>query len=274
MFNETPIRKGGKEMKKYFVVADVHGFYDEMITALNNVGYDRNNPDHIFVSLGDAFDRGNQANEVLDFLTQTPEDRRIFILGNHELLMDEALHRRSFLYHDMTNGTKSTAYQIGEAFYDEDACINMLNDWRWKEYFNSCVFYAEVGDNIFVHGWIPCDIHPGYYGERYIYNPGWKDAPISEWKEATWRNGMEAWNNGVKIPGKTIWCGHWHTSWGHQMLHRDGVQFLSKASDWEKELYGNYEKFTPFEDDGICAMDACTVYSHIVNCKIIEVNSL
>ena len=33
-------------MKKYFIVADVHGFYDEMIDALNEAGFDKNNENH------------------------------------------------------------------------------------------------------------------------------------------------------------------------------------------------------------------------------------
>ena len=247
---------------KYFIVADVHGFYDEMIEALDRAGYNPDNKNHTFVSLGDMFDRGEQANEVLDFLVQLPKDRRIFIMGNHELLLDEALHRNFFLYHDITNGTKHTAYQLGEACHDEDACINVLNDWRWREYFYDCDFFYEVGDNIFVHGWIPCDIYPTYYRDRYIYNPGWKDAPIYEWKEATWRNGMEAWSHGVRIPGKTIWCGHWHTGYGHVNLHH--------ICDVE---VGKDAIYTPFRDEGIVAMDACTVVSHIVNCEVIEVNS-
>ena len=43
-------------MKTYFIVADVHSFYDEMIKALNGAGFDVNNSMHIFVSLGDLLD--------------------------------------------------------------------------------------------------------------------------------------------------------------------------------------------------------------------------
>lgn len=46
---------------KYFIVSDVHSFYDEMMTALNESGFDKTNPDHIFVSLGDLLDRGDQS---------------------------------------------------------------------------------------------------------------------------------------------------------------------------------------------------------------------
>ena len=66
-------------MKKYFVVADVHGFYDEMIKALNENNFDINNPDHIFISLGDLLDRGRQPRECLDFVNNLPDDRKILI---------------------------------------------------------------------------------------------------------------------------------------------------------------------------------------------------
>ena len=37
-------------MKKYFVVADIHSFYDEFMKALNDAGFDINNEDHILIS--------------------------------------------------------------------------------------------------------------------------------------------------------------------------------------------------------------------------------
>ena len=69
---------------KYFVVADVHGFYDKMIKALKDAGFDRDNPEHIFVSLGDLFDRGDQAVKCLEFVMSLNPARRILIRGNHE----------------------------------------------------------------------------------------------------------------------------------------------------------------------------------------------
>ena len=38
-------------MKKYFIVADVHGHYYEMYAALTKVGFSPHNNDHIFISL-------------------------------------------------------------------------------------------------------------------------------------------------------------------------------------------------------------------------------
>ena len=249
-------------MKKYFIVADVHSFYNEMMTALNEKGWDSNNPDHIFVSLGDMFDRGPQSREVMDFLMSIPEDRRIFILGNHELLMEEMIARGGILYHDITNGTVRTATDLADTRDPDEACLILRMNKDWNNYIRSCQPYAEIGDNIFVHGWIACYTIGEYNVYPAAYDLNWRNATIKQWKNATWINGMEAWDNGVREYGKTIWCGHWHTSWGHAHLHHSGVEFPKEK--------GEKAHFSPFKDEGIVAMDACTAYSHKVNCEVIE----
>lgn len=250
-------------MKKYFIVADVHGFYDELMAALEAKGFDANNPDHIFVSLGDLLDRGTQPFECLDFVLSLPEERRVLVMGNHELLMEQMIGRGGPAMHDLTNGTYETAEIITGCSWKEEVCEEMHRNSLWNEYVHSCAFYHEIGDNIFVHGWIPCT---HCYDGSYVVNLKWREASIQEWKDATWINGMAAWAQGVKENGKTIWCGHWHTSWGHSHLHHDGVEFM-------QPYYGKecYEKFTPFKDKGICAMDACTAHTRFVNCEVIEV---
>lgn len=40
-------------MSLYFVTSDIHGFYNELQTALNGAGFDPNNENHIFISCGD-----------------------------------------------------------------------------------------------------------------------------------------------------------------------------------------------------------------------------
>ena len=37
-------------MKILFVTSDVHSYYDQLITGLNEAGFDENNEEHIFVS--------------------------------------------------------------------------------------------------------------------------------------------------------------------------------------------------------------------------------
>ncbi len=256
---------------KYFIVADVHGFYDKMAAALKAKGFKEHNPNHVFVSLGDLLYRGPQPNECLAFVNGLPDDRKILIMGNHELLMNDMLNRGTCYGYDKSNGTVDTVRDVtGER--DVYTAIQMMriND-AWRDYYYSCQFYGEVGNNIFVHGWIPCDeLSWGRFEKTY----DWRNAPKIKWEDATWFNGMKMWNEGIREEGKTIWCGHWHTSWGHAKLHNKGVEFFDpRYSEEDYKAYGidPIEHFEPFKDKGICAMDACTAYSGIVNCEVIRV---
>ncbi len=82
------------------------------------------------------------------------------------------------------------------------------------------------------------------------------------------------WSNGIREEGKTIFCGHWHTSWGHAYLHNYGVEFVDDNNDPTVLFPGTvwpFACFDPFIDDGIVAMDACTALSHQVNVVVREV---
>ena len=262
-------------MRKYFCVSDVHGFYDKMIEALDNNGFDKDNPDHIFVSCGDLLDRGNQPMQCLSFVNQLPADRKILILGNHETLMDDMLKRGEPEQHDYHNGTLLTvfdSYQLLKKVTLETT-LGQTFKWfsklkAWKTYRSSLIDFYETNKYVFVHGWIPCNRNdPVKYhtkGVKYTFNEDWKNG---DWDSARWLNGMDAWHQGVRIPGKTIVCGHWHASFGNSKYHNDGVEFPDK---YNTDLKQHYANFSPFIDDGIMAIDACTVLSHKVNCVVLE----
>ena len=97
---------------KYFIFSDVHGFYDELMLALNNTGFYKDNPEHIIVSLGDLLDRGPKPLQCLRFVNSIPSDRRIVIHGNHEDCMEEMIARRESKQHDWHNGTIQTALDL------------------------------------------------------------------------------------------------------------------------------------------------------------------
>ena len=257
---------------KYFVVADVHGFYDEMVTALDKAGYEPNNPEHILVSCGDAFDRGPDPDKVLDFfLHVAPPDRRILIRGNHEDLMEQAICRMSFTYYDETNGTKNSAYKLTgknpATDFETDVLIDLKTNKLYNDYIRECRDFYETEHAIFVHGWIPhfLEIRGGRYIKyHHDYLAGWRNLDIDSWKKARWFNGMEAWADGVKERGKTIFCGHWHTSWGHCYLEYDGEEW---PGDINHKVYAN---FAPFIAEGIVALDGCVPLTHVVNCHVHE----
>ena len=56
-------------MYKYFLFSDIHGRnLTELKDKLFEVGFDENNPNHILVSLGDLFDRGNDSYNLLKYI--------------------------------------------------------------------------------------------------------------------------------------------------------------------------------------------------------------
>lgn len=96
---------------KYFVSADIHGFYDEWITALNDKGFNINNPEHKVIICGDMFDRGRQPKQIIDFIL-SHKDKFILIRGNHEDLMEEMIERNNATYMDLSNGTSYTIVDL------------------------------------------------------------------------------------------------------------------------------------------------------------------
>ena len=263
---------------QYFIVADVHSFYDELMKALTAAGW-TDSEDQCFVSLGDLCDRGPDTIKCLQFVNSLPDNRKILIRGNHEDLMEAAIARRVFYIHDIHNGTVKSAEHIAvhegvkikeqglSEADDEEILMAVKNSSLWNDYVTKTVDFAEVGNNIFVHGWIPCSTVPKrdqwevIVDKKYEKVSNWR-SESADWNGARWINGMQAWEDGARIRGKTIWCGHWHTSWGHAYLHNNGVEFPDK---------GGKAHFSPFIDKGIIAMDACTAFSHKVNCIMIEV---
>lgn len=77
---------------KYYVVADVHGFFDELKFALTEKGFFTDTEQHKLIVCGDLFDRGKQAAELQEFILDLlAKDEVILIRGNHEDLMLELL---------------------------------------------------------------------------------------------------------------------------------------------------------------------------------------
>ena len=252
-------------MKKYFCVADAHGFFNEMMEALKLAGFEADNASHIFVSLGDLLDRGPAPQKCLDFVNNLPTDRKILIRGNHEELMRLMLCRDWPRSIDKHNGTWQTARDITQVDAAE-VMSKMRKNSDWWNYYNSTEWYKIVGDYILVHAWIPCETHWDYnypVGARINALPidQWDLVDDEVWKNLyIWYNGMEQWRCGARIEGKTVICGHWNASWGWMRLR--GACMNEYEGDAIHE---------PFIDDGIVALDACTVVSHKVNCFVFEV---
>lgn len=256
---------------KYYIVADIHGFYDELIDALTEKGFFDDASPHKLIICGDIFDRGKKCIELQNFIVQLiVKNRIILIRGNHEDLLDRFISDGCGLSTSMEstwiqNGTISTVMQLTGLSCSE-ICIQphkmkelMMNTPYYSSIRPLLLNYFETENYIFVHGWIPAyrDKYPGgMYKYHYIKN--WRESNDVEWCKARWYNGMDAAHQGVLENSKTIICGHWHCSYGHSIIEGRGKE------------YGDNADYSPYYGKGIIGIDACTALTHRINCLIIE----
>ena len=96
---------------KYFVISVAHSYFDEMLKALKDGGFEEDNSQHKIILCGDAFDRGPKTKELFNFF-QNLGDRFIYIKGNHEDLLEDCVSDivsgRSIGSHHFSNGTVRT----------------------------------------------------------------------------------------------------------------------------------------------------------------------
>jgi len=203
-------------MKTYFVISDIHSFYDEMIKSLDNAGFDRNNKEHILIVCGDIFDRGAKPLEVYNYLRTLPRARRILIRGNHEILLKQLYERKFHLSYDIHNGTLDTlcyicgqpihkeylwnitqlevdgsredvkrmAAERNKCLYEDNQLIKDILEWidsdEWRNYY-------ELGQFIFVHSFIPLTQHIDWEKSKWC-NCLIKESPDTyrdDWRNAT-----------------------------------------------------------------------------------------
>lgn len=255
---------------RYYVVADVHGFLDELKTALSEKGFFADTEPHKLIICGDLFDRGEKAAELQEFILELlAKDEVVLIRGNHEdLAMDLLKHwsRSSYFYsHHLSNGTVDTMSQLTDTsfvdlIYYPERVKNLFQKTPYIQQIIPAMHnYFETAHFIFVHGWIPCTkVQTTSCQTRYAYTDDWRNVDKKEWNKARWVNGMAAAHNGVVEKGKTIVCGHWHCSFGHSHYEGRGGEL------------DNNPDFTPYYNTGIIALDACTAMSGKVNCIIVD----
>lgn len=288
-------------MKKYFVCSDIHGFYDEWMISLRDVGYEKDNDNHILIVLGDIFDRGDKPLEVYKFIRSIPKERRILVRGNHEILLRDLVSRKRPEFYDETNGTYKTLLgiagineiewthryyrQLQQYKFDSDEYIAFANNMSlYRErllYKNEMIEeiltwiasdewanYFETDKYIFVHSFIPVkryidqkkSLECGYYvyANEETYRDDWRNATQTEWEDAMWGCPWKQYKAELNKTGKTIVCGHWHTS--------DFFNNLIYKNQPEKHL--NYKTSNPIFRNKrykIIGLDACTALTKKVN---------
>jgi len=213
-----------------------------MMAALTSQGFNIDNPNHTVILCGDAFDRGVEANQVFQFIkTLLSLNRLIWIMGNHEYMILKRLEENVF---KEKKETYNTLYQIASAYSGKA-------DLSDPEIFSCCraagledlmrqnlIPYFEKQNYVFVHGFLPKN--------KTEIKPDWRSIPLTSWWGAINLNGMrEVMVRNIKLPGKTIVCGH------------------SSAAFGKKDFY-------PYYGDGVVGIDANVYKTGFVNCLKIE----
>lgn len=199
---------------RYYFISDVHSYYDKMIDALTAAGFDENAD--TLVSVGDMFDRGEDAQKCLDYILALPN--KIILWGNHELQLRKILTSGEWNRYDVSNGTIDTISQLSgtTSTYDGIIKLNGLgtskdkfteNTGKLANYFSQCMYALEFSDLIVTHGWLPNT------GNDYTYAKlvsDWRHQKEKVWYWATWSNTEECIHDGA-FPEKDMLVGHWHS---------------------------------------------------------------
>lgn len=293
-------------MKKYFCTSDIHSYYTPLKIALDESGFDINNKDHILVVLGDCLDRGSETLEVYNFIKSIPQDRRILIRGNHELLYLELLEKDEPSRYDFSNGTVRTFCTIAGA--QEFSIYDLVCDdgsfgypagtyhrlWRqivkkvkqheitkfiksneWKTYF-------ELNNYIFVHSFIPLRIKD-IPETKWIrgckiatFNadpddiepvPSWRSkATKKQWYDATWGCPFKLYEAGLF--NRELKRGKTLVV-GHWHTS-DAFEFFNVAAENIDDCPIFIGKDYNCGADNLVCIDACTAYTDRTNIFIVE----
>jgi len=246
-----------------------------MHKALTGAGFFEYNGEKRLVLCGDALDRGPEAEKMVKFLISLLEKGElIYVAGNHEDLLVRLLHEvaRGDVYAIGTggsvhihNGTWDTALQLAKMHkesayrYPEMLVRRVMESDYYQILLPKTQDYYETEKYIFTHGYIPCHMEGTPPMVNYTYDANWRSASVQAWQRARWLNGMEMnCIYGVREEGKTIVCGHFHTSYGHHRI--SGI-----SREW-----GDGAVFAPFYNEGLIAIDGSVANSGVVNCIVID----
>lgn len=234
--------------KKLFVVSDVHGHYTLLKEALDKVGFEPENEEHLLISCGDYFDRGDENYEVLKYFERLKH--KVLLRGNHEDLLLKLLCTGQVLPHHYINGTMKTL----ENFFGKYAIDPVTDriDFSGKtrmvdracEFIEETVNYYETKNYVFVHGWLTVQ---GDTAEGRLHSTD------ESWADARWKKWTEMYTGERPLLDKTLVCGHMPTFY----VNRFDPAWPENCGDI---FYGN----------GLIAIDAGTKDSQQINVLVME----
>lgn len=240
-------------MRKIFAVSDIHGCFTELKAALDEAGFQRNNPDHLLVCCGDYFDRGTENLAVLKYFDCL--ENKVLLRGNHEDMLLEVLRTGRMKDHNYLNGTDMTIQELFGKYCISpvDGRIDFSGKTRMLDRLESFILetkdYFETEKYVFVHGWLPTIKRD----DTVAIDPNWRDASKEKWEAARWTKWTDMYGVCPMLQGKTIVCGHVPSAYAK--LLEPGIVM---------------EPGDIFQRDGLIVIDAGVVNSGKVSVLVVE----
>lgn len=247
---------------KYFVFSDAHGDYDALTRAVREYGYDPDNENHRLISCGDNFGRaetGKGSRGVFAYLTSPAhKNRPICLMGNHELILQDILFRRSLSLVDISNGEHRTVSSFIGKEVDEVTVYDLddLSRSDLMSWLLSRPYYFETEKYIFLHGFLPFD-----YEKLRFTTDGLSEVGEQAWRAACWAKTplmiarfAQDYPHGLN---KTIVFGHWD-NFSLRESFGAGTGGGSGDSIWRNETLG------------LCGLDCCTAVGHRIEMLTVE----
>ena len=128
-----------------YVIGDIHGEIEALKRIISKIDYEPAEDKLIF--LGDYIDRGSSAYEVYKYIKKIDNAKNIFLRGNHEEMMIDAV---------LNDGNRQLWYHNG----GQKTEMSFPNSSKLKEaaqFFNNLPYYHSNENYIFVHAGLKPD---------------------------------------------------------------------------------------------------------------------
>lgn len=148
-------------MSKTYVIADLHGRLDLLVSAIERIEQDAPDGGRLIV-LGDFVDRGPDSKGLIERLMAGPSDPKwtwTVLQGNHEMIMlmglvEPRAHMNWWVRNGGGHTLKSYDYKEGEPLHPLKVPEEHL---RWLA---GLPVWVEDEHRIYVHAGVPCDKAP------------------------------------------------------------------------------------------------------------------
>ena len=149
--------------KRFFTIGDIHACYDELMLLMKKLRKEAhlNYKRDTVVFLGDYIDRGPKAKQVVSQLMKWEKKypHWVFLYGNHEDLMLDALVGGGKIYHSYDLWFGQGGKQTAESYFPKgmskyDMAISQPKDhieWQHLDWLRKRPIYYETDDYFFVH---------------------------------------------------------------------------------------------------------------------------